>query len=281
MRLDDLPGAVEELLAPALAVYGDTPPVVSVLLASADGTVLLDRDARVRHSSASLLKLPVALTVARLVDSGRAGLDTELELVNCFPSSAGGSFACDPREDADPGLYARLGGRAPVRELLHRMIAWSSDLATDNLLGLTSPAEVTTVAAGLGAGDVRISRYICDLPGLALGVPNELSAADAARLLLALLVGRATRPDTRALLMAALEDQRFGTEIPLGLPPGTRVAHKTGWTAEVLHDAALVSPAEGPPFVLAVLTSGFVDQPTARRLIRGIAALCYKAAGGA
>lgn len=279
MRMDDLPGAVEELLAPALAVYAGTPPVVSVLLAAADGAVLLDRAARRRHASASLLKLPVALTVARLVDAGRVGLDTELALDNSFPSVAGGSFRCDPREDADPALYARLGASAPVRELLHRMLAESSDLATNVLLGLTSASEVTATAAELGAEDVRISRYICDVAGLALGVPNELSATDAARLLLALHTGCATRPETGALLLAALRDQRFGTEIPLGLPPGTPVAHKTGWTAEVLHDVALVLPADAPPYVLAVLTSGFVDQPTARRLLRGIAALSHQAVG--
>ena len=37
--------------------------------------------------------------------------------------------------------------------------------------------------------------------------------------------------------------QRSDEMIPAGLPPGTRVAHRTGSLAAVLHDAAIVYPA--------------------------------------
>jgi beta-lactamase class A len=76
--------------------------------------------------------------------------------------------------------------------------------------------------------------------------------------------------------MRALEAQLYNTEIPAGLPRATRVAHKTGWISESLHDGALVWPEYGPPFSLAVFTTGFIDQPTAGLLIRRVAAMCWQ-----
>jgi len=45
-------------------------------------------------------------------------------------------------------------------------------------------------------------------------------------------------------------------ENPAGLPPGTRVAHKTGEITAVSHDAAIVYPPGRQPYVLVVLTRG-------------------------
>jgi len=69
--------------------------------------------------------------------------------------------------------------------------------------------------------------------------------------------------------------QEFDTEIPAGLPPGTRVAHKTGWITGVLHDGAIVYPNGGKPYVLVVLTRGIPDVKVAQSLIADISRLVY------
>ena len=69
--------------------------------------------------------------------------------------------------------------------------------------------------------------------------------------------------------------QEFNTEIPAGLPPGTRVAHKTGQITGVLHDAAIVYPANAPPYVLVVLTRGSPEEQVARSLIADVSRLVY------
>ena len=68
-------------------------------------------------------------------------------------------------------------------------------------------------------------------------------------------------------MLDILFEQELNTEIPAGLPPGTRVAHKTGWITGVLHDAALVYPPGRKPYVLVVLTKGIPEREVARGLI--------------
>ncbi|MGZ8455899.1 MAG: serine hydrolase, partial [Gemmatirosa sp.] len=72
-------------------------------------------------------------------------------------------------------------------------------------------------------------------------------------------------------MLDILAAQEHNEEIPAGLPPGTRVAHKTGWITGVLHDAAIVYPAGRPPYVLVVLTRGIPDVAVARRVIVDVA----------
>jgi beta-lactamase class A len=69
--------------------------------------------------------------------------------------------------------------------------------------------------------------------------------------------------------------QEFNDEIPAGLPPGTPVAHKTGWITGVLHDAAIVYPANRKPYVLVVLTRNIPDDKVARRLIADLSRIVY------
>jgi beta-lactamase class A len=65
-------------------------------------------------------------------------------------------------------------------------------------------------------------------------------------------------------------------EIPAGLPPGTPVAQKTGWITGVLHDAAIVYPTGGTPYVLVVLTSGIPDEAVAKSLIADISRIVWQ-----
>lgn len=254
---------VEEVLAPYLAVYGADQPTASVRLERMDGSVVLDRLGDALHHSASVIKLAVALAVR-----ARVPLDALVEVHNGFPAAAGGRFAVDAQDDADPQLHLRLGEQVPVSDLLHRMLSVSSNLATDLLLDLVQPAEVSQVAAALGATSTTTSRHLCDPTAGATGARNQTSAADAA-----LLVRAAYADD---LLRAALAAQVYNAEIPSGLPCGVDVAHKTGWIEGVVHDVGVIAGPDRPPFVLAVLTTGFVDGPTASLLIGRIAGVCYR-----
>jgi beta-lactamase class A len=60
------------------------------------------------------------------------------------------------------------------------------------------------------------------------------------------------------------------------LPPGTRVAHKTGSITAVLHDAAIVYPQGRTPYVLVVLTKNIPDERVARVLIADLSRLVYQ-----
>src|SRR5262249_32935567 len=128
-----------------------------------------------------------------------------------------------------------------------------------------------------GAGHIRVLRGVEDNKAYEQGLNNTTTAPDLAALLDAIERRRAASPSSCTEMLAILERQEFNDEIPAGVPKGTRIAHKTGWITGVLHDAAIVYPAERAPYVLVVLTRGIADVKVARALIVDISRSVWSA----
>ena len=228
--------------------------------------------------AASTMKVPVMVELLRQSERGGIRMDQPVLLVNSFASIADGSpFSVSPADDSDSTLYARVGERVPLRELMERMIVRSSNLATNAVIALADPARVTATLRALGATRMRVLRGVEDGRAYELGLNNVATAGDLAVVLRAIAEDRAASPAACATMRAVLERQEFNEEIPAGLPPGTRVAHKTGQITAVLHDAAIVYPPGGTPYVLVVLTSDIPDESVARALIVDVSRLVWEA----
>jgi beta-lactamase class A len=227
------------------------------------------------------MKVPVMIELVRESETGALRLDQRVLLVNQFGSIVDGSpYSLDPKEDSDSAMYARVGERVTVRELMDRMITRSSNLATNAVIALVGARRVDSVAHTLGATRMRVLRGVEDGKAYERGLNNTTTAADLAALLSAIANGRAASPAGTAVMLDVLSRQEFNGEIPAGLPAGTRVAHKTGQITAVLHDAAIVYPAGRPPYVLVVLTRGVPDEAVARALIADVSRLVYEHAVG-
>ncbi|HEY8166343.1 MAG TPA: serine hydrolase [Gemmatimonadaceae bacterium] len=226
--------------------------------------------------AASTMKIPVMIEVLRRSQDGGFTLDQPVLLLNEFASIADGStFSLDPKEDGDTLLYQRVGQRVPIRELMQRMITLSSNLATNELIALVGAARVTEAAHRLGAVHMQVLRGVEDQKAFDRGIINTTTARDLAILLAAIEDGRVLSPASSALMREILLAQEFNTKIPAGLPPGTRVAHKTGEITAVSHDAAVVYPEGRRPYVLVVLTRGLRDGAESSALIADIARLVH------
>ncbi|MGZ8471844.1 MAG: serine hydrolase, partial [Gemmatirosa sp.] len=275
--LDSLRAAIEARLAALRAEVPTAVVAVSVRdLAPGGGGFDLAGDS-VFHA-ASTMKLPVMIELFRSADRGELALDQEILLVNQFASVADGSpYALDAVDDSDSAAYAMVGRRVAVRELVRRMIVRSSNLATNAVIALADPARTTATARTLGAARIQVRRGVEDGPAFRAGIVNTTTAPDLAALLSALERGTAASPASTRAMLDILAAQEHNEEIPAGLPPGTRVAHKTGWITGVLHDAAIVYPAGRPPYVLVVLTRGIPDVAVARRVIVDVARSAHTA----
>jgi beta-lactamase class A len=175
-------------------------------------------------------------------------------------------------------MYKLVGTRVPVRDLIQHMITRSSNLATNALIELVGAANANATAHRLGAENVRVLRGVEDNKAYQAGMNNTTTARDLAVLLEAIERGRAASRASCDAMREILLRQEFNDEIPAGLPPGTRVAHKTGQITAVLHDAAIVYPESRAPYVLVVLTRGIADEKVARQLIADVSRLVYQAA---
>jgi beta-lactamase class A len=67
-------------------------------------------------------------------------------------------------------------------------------------------------------------------------------------------------------------------KIPAGLPPGTRVANKTGEITGTRNDVAIVDPYGNAPVILAIMTKNVTDYRAANVAIRTIARAVYRSA---
>jgi beta-lactamase class A len=226
--------------------------------------------------AASTMKVPVMIELFRRIDAGALGLDQGILLVNRFGSIVDGSpYSLDPGDDSDSSAYRLVGTRVPVRELIDRMITRSSNLATNALIELVGAKQADATAHILGARNMRVLRGVEDDKAFRAGLNNTTTARDLAALLAAIESGQAASAASCGRMRDILLHQEFNTEIPAGLPPGTKVAHKTGWITGVLHDAAIVYPAGRRPYVLVVLTRGINDEQAARSLIVDVSRLVY------
>ena len=227
--------------------------------------------------AASTMKVPVMIELFRRADAGALALDQGILLINQFGSIVDGSpYSLDPADDSDSTLYAKIGTRVSMRELLERMIERSSNLATNTLIAIVGAANTNATAHALGAARINVRRGVEDGKAFQAGLNNTTTASDLAALMLAIERGRAASARSCTAMREILLRQEFSQEIPAGLPPGTPVAHKTGWITGTLHDAAVVYPPGRTPYVLVVLTSAIPEEQTARSLIADISRMAWE-----
>jgi beta-lactamase class A len=235
--------------------------------------------ANLRFHAASTVKVPVMIQLFRDADAGLLRLDDSLTVHVAFPSLVEGqAFVVGRKDDSDSTLYAWEGRNRSVRDLLELMITRSSNLATNILIERVGAARAQTSARALGAWSIQVLRGVEDGLAYRAGLNNTTTARDLGVLLLAIAQGQAASRAACDSMLAILGRQEFNEGIPAGVPPGTRVAHKTGWVGEVVyHDAAIVYPAHGAAYVLTVLTGGIKEDSVAHNLVADLSRMVYAA----
>lgn len=228
----------------------------------------LFRNAGDSFHAASTMKVPVMIELFRQMDAGTLRPDQGILLANQFASIVDGSpYSLNAADDSDSLAYTLIGTQVTVRDLIEHMITRSSNLATNALIALAGADRANATAHALGARDIKVLRGVEDSRAFQKGLNNTTTARDLAVLLEAIETGRAATRASCNEMREVLLHQEFNAEIPAGLPPGIRVAHKTGWITGVLHDAAIVYPPGRKPYVLVVLTRGIPEETVARQLI--------------
>lgn len=232
--------------------------------------------------AASTMKVPVLMELYRQAEAGKLSLDERMAVKIEFASIVDGSpYSLKVEDDSETSLYRRVGERLTIRELARLMITESSNVATNMLIERVTAAKVCELMERLGTKDIHVLRGVEDSRAYARKL-NNTTTARALMIILARLAGRevVSRKSSEEML-AILRAQKFAEGIPAGVPSGVVVAHKTGWFPGVYHDAAIVEPPRGGPFVLVVLTRGIKEDKRAHRLVADITRLVYRHAEAA
>lgn len=272
-------GPADSLRARILARIGqDSGAVVAVALRdpSSGFMVLVEPDRR--FHAASTMKVPVLVELARRVDARELRWTDSLPVRTEFASIVDGSpYTLSPSDDSDSTVYAAVGTHWRLQQLAERMIVRSSNLAANLLIDRLGAARITATIRKLGLDSMAVLRGVEDGKAYARGLNNTTTARDLATLLLAIAAGKAASKSGTAAILGMLERQEFNDGIPAGLPPGTRVAHKTGEITATWHDAAIVTPPDGRPYVLVVLSREVPERARGMALQADIARMAHAA----
>jgi beta-lactamase class A len=194
--------------------------------------------------SASVIKVPIAVELARRVDLGAFDFSERID-ISGEPRAGGGGVL----QFLDPGWQPTLA------DLCSLMLAVSDNTAANVLLDLLGMGEVNFSMERLGLRYTRLARRFMDLAARAAGRDNTTSAADMVRLL-SLLADNALPLAGRIRAMMA-NDAR-AEAVTFALPADATLIHKTGTMDDTLHDAGILS-GPGGTCIYCVLTTAQQD----------------------
>ena len=229
----------EELREVVLEALGDQEEHFAVVVKELDGGTGVRRAEGRPFYAASLYKTWVMLEAFRQREAALLSFDARYTVTphyEAFGLNPGELAACD---------------EVAAGEALRRALALSDNVAANLLLDLVGAGNVNIALSGLGMGG---SGFRIDE---AQAMPT--TAADMALLLEALAAGQVVSAAASAEMLDLLTSEVVGGRLPALLPPGTRIAHKTGTWPTATHDAGIVySPAA--TYVIVVLTDfGYSD----------------------
>ncbi len=227
---------IERVLAPVAGHVG----VVVKNLATGETAALNSEEF---FTTASLYKLAVLVAAFDRRERNQLSFDERLEL---SPET----INQDP-----PPLRAQLDNSTTVAQAIEEMVVVSSNPAALALLGRLGRSEIESVLRRYGVNNTALTSR-----------PLLTTPQDMARLLELVAEGRAVSAQASSEMASLLERQQINNRLPKYLPPGARLAHKTGDLVGLRHDAGILYLADGPIVILA-MTEGVLDEDAASEAI--------------
>ena len=225
--------------------------------------------------AASTMKVPVMIELYRQVQAGKLKLSDPLTIHNEFHSIVDASpYKLDPSDDSETELYKAEGQTRTLTELCELMITVSSNLATNLIIEKLGVENIRATVHSLNADGMHVLRGVEDTKAFEKGLNNTTTARALQILLASIADNTAAGPEASQQMLAILERQKFNEGIPAGLPPGTKVAHKTGEITKIHHDAAIVFAPR--PFVLVILVRGLPNIKDSSALMADITSLLFQ-----
>lgn len=228
----------------------------------------------------SVMKLPVAMAVLHMVDSGVISLDQTIHIKkrDLPETSVSPLREKYPKGDAD----------VPVRELLSDMVSFSDNDACDILLKmLGGPDQVVDYLHGIKIRGINIETTEAeqnDPKAWEVQYTNWCKPIDIIRLMDKFYNGKVLTPASRDYLLGLLTATTTGPNRIKGLlPPGTVVAHKTGSSATneeglspATNDVGIITLPNGKHLAIAVFVcNSTADEATREAVIAKIAKAVY------
>lgn len=191
---------------------------------------------------ASVIKLPILMAVFKMASEGRASLEDRIVVLqeDKMPScGALNSFTGEPEVD--------------VRTLCNLMITISDNTATNVLIDYYTMEVLNQVFQEMGLVNTRVNRKLFDKEASKRNIQNSITAEEMGYLLEELYFGRFVDQKVSEDILEILSRQQINHKMKEMLPPGTKVAHKTGEDDDISNDVGIIYGDE--PCVICFLSN--------------------------
>lgn len=236
---------------------------VTMAAENMDGTLFFEHRTDVKVPSASVIKVPILMSLMEKVKANQISLSKVHRLTNA--EKAGGSGVL---------MNTSEGKKLTIRELAQEMIRTSDNTATNILIREIGMEKINQNLLKWGTTKTRLNRVMMDTDAVKQGRENYINVLEINALLRMIYNNKVANPILCEEMIAILKNCEDTTTIPSQLPKDLAIAHKTGTLAYVRGDAAIVFTAQ--PFVISIFVAGFDKEATAEKIIGDLAKICWE-----
>jgi beta-lactamase class A len=215
-------------------------------------------------TQASAIKIPVLFELFRQVEAGTHDLDELITLKKADLVPGSGVL-----QQLTPGSVTMT-----LRDYATLMVTESDNTATNMLIDLVGMKSVNDAMFRLGLTRTKLQRKMMDREAWLADRENLSTPSEQASLLELIYRGEKLSRESSDEILRILSIPKSSRIRPL-LPPGTRVAHKTGSVPGVVVDVGIVY-LEERPFIVAAMVNWTLDPEAAERAISELALLAYQ-----
>ncbi|MFM2308114.1 MAG: hypothetical protein RLY87_234 [Chloroflexota bacterium] len=225
---------------------------ISLLWQPINGTpIAYHADRQVK--TASIIKLPILVHAALLVDAGQLDWDERVALAT---------------SDVVPGMgvlrYLDAGIKPTLRDLCVLMTIISDNTATNMLIDMFGIDTINDRIKNLGMAHTRLNRKVFspntpDCLPWGLGVTT---ARDTVHLLTEIANGHIGIPATNQFLRDTLARQLDRVGFPRGIPAGWSYAGKTGSDDDLRNDCGILTAPNGTQVIAACFVQELAESPS-------------------
>ncbi|MBI5174957.1 MAG: serine hydrolase [Candidatus Obscuribacter sp.] len=213
-------------------------------------------------AAASMIKVPVLVALFSAIDRGDVDPKKILEIKT--EHVAGGSGYLQ---------YRPVGTKLPLMQVAELMIIISDNTATNMIIDLLGGKEqVNKKFSTWGLKNTVINNPLADLTGT-----NRTSPYDLVYLLARVERGDLMSDTWRQRMRKIMERTKTRTLLNQGLPPGAKLAHKTGDIGSMVGDTGVVTTVDGRKYIVAVQVQRPHNDRRANELIRKLSGIIYTA----
>ena len=253
-----------DVFDPARAALASLPGEASAFASDGDGHAMFCEREDELFPSASVIKVPLVMTLYADAARGLVDLDERVPVGD----RVDGSGVLRHMRDID---------RLSLRDLAMLAIIVSDNTATNRLIERIGVDRVGERLREWGCPKSRLSRKMYDFEAARRGNENVMTARETVSLLVRLERGECEDRPTSDAVLAVLEQCQDRTMLLRYLPYGTKVPHKTGTLDESRNDAAIV-PGERA-VIVAAFTRKLRDTGAAISWLGMLGWCSYRAAG--